>query len=576
MSSFNSPLDESFKRKETIENSWNKLENIFASNKIGERVLPKEIRPKSSDMTKRKNLLHPVHGIRHKSTSRSDNRSPSDRRNTHNESKDYATYRPTSVSITSLYPRAFTSSEKFGNTGLTAYQLHKIYEAKCHDLRIPILLDQERNFFTFCSKHFTNRRFELSESGIGLEAAKAIGEVLSNNNGFAYVELSKNMMGDEGVINLAKFLCKNMFIVHLDVSSNDITPEGASCIISLIANHPSVVSLDLSSNEGLHRNRLGVLGAQAIHNALKATSILAFINVSGTSLGNDGFAYLIDGLRSNQSLVSLDISNNALGPEKLEDLSKALITSNLRSLNLSLSKIGNEGSEYLANLIASGYDGLCPLETLDISKNEITTKGLSRIFSSLRSNSQLFSLNLERNNFSQGLSNNCLPFLSDNNQLKILNLSGCELKTEGVRMLSDGIAKNRGLRSLLLSSNLIDDIGVEGIANGVARNQTLKILDLSNNCIKNRGGIALASAFKINQTLEELNLKENNIKDIAGQLFSEVSRCNTNILKLNLEMNQINFKYLNDIKENTKSNKIIYQKSLVPKLKKKIESMQFD
>ncbi|CAG9313129.1 PPP1R37_4 [Blepharisma stoltei] len=575
MSSFNSQLDDSYKRKDTIESSWNKLENIF-STRGTDHSFSRQSRPKSTDISKRRKIPYFVSDFNTKSTSRSGNQSPFGRRMKTTETRDTPPCRPSTVSISSLYPRAFSSPEKFSTTGLTTFQLHRIYEAKCHDLHIPVLLDQERNFFSFCSKHFMNRKFELNESGIGIEAAKAIGEVLAHNSNFAYLELQKNMMGDEGVVALAKMLCKNMYLVHLDVSSNDITPEGAAMIITIAASHPSLVSLNLSSHEGLHRNRLGVPGAIAIQKALQTNSTLGFINISGTSIGNDGVSYIIEGLKGNHSLVSLNLSNNGLGTECLEELSLSIVSSSLRSLGLSQNKLGYDGCELFANLLAGGYDGSCPLESLDLSKNEITTKGLLRLFAALRGNTQLRSLNLEKNQFSSGLSSSCQQFLADNTQLNSLNLSGCELRSEGINMLCDGLAKNHGLKVLNLSLNEIDDVGTELIANGLARNQTLKILDLSGNRIKNRGGVALANAFKINQTLEELNLKENNIKDIAGQLLSEVSRYNSNILRLNLDMNPINFKYLNDVKQNLRHNKRLHQKSLVPKLKEKLDNLQFD
>ncbi|CAG9310902.1 PPP1R37_1 [Blepharisma stoltei] len=572
--SFSFQMKDSYKPKSIVESSWTKLENIFSTRGTSESSTKKS-RSKSTDNSKKRKNPYFISDFRNQSTTRSNNISPLRRKIITNDNRDISTSRPTSLSVSSLYPKVYNSPVKLSVPGLSTLQLHRIYEARCKDLLIPVLLDQERIFFNFCLKHFKNRRFELNESGIGVESAIAIGEILLNNEEFAYLELAKNKMGDEGAIELTKLICKNRFLVHLDMSSNDISPEGASTVINLIADHPTIVSLNLSSNEALHRNRLGVLGAIAIQKALQS-SILGFINISGTSLGNDGLVYIIEGLRNNQSLVSLNLSNNGLGTEGLDKLSQSISTSSLRMLGFSQNRIGNDGCSYISSLLAGNYDGPCPLESLDISKNEIGTKGLAKLFFSLKGNTQLHTLNLEKNPFSTGLSSSCQQFLIENEHLKYLNLSGCELKSEGIHMLFTGLAKNKGLISLDISSNDIDDIGIEIIASGIAGNQNLKLLDLSSNKIKNRGGCALANAFKINRTLEDLNLKENSIKNIAGQLFSEVSRYNTNILRLNLEANQINFKYFNEIKQNLAHNKQLHIKNLIPKLKNKLEDMQFD
>ncbi|CAG9315029.1 PPP1R37_5 [Blepharisma stoltei] len=610
-------------RRKEIENSWNKLETSFSTNRSPIITTPRDMRPVSTQPSKRtKNTTEndisftsnrsniviqtkneaslnesaplsfspriprpkstqPAKRMKNKlendakfiSSNRSNNFIPI--KLDLNDSVIYSTPRP----LTALYSASpinktlasFLPQEAV--QGLTLMQLHQIYEAKCSDLNIPLLFDQEKRFFSCCFKHFMNRKIILEETGIGPNAAKAIGETLRNNTEFAYLYLGKNLMGDIGVIVLARLLCKNMSIVHLDISSNDITPEGAATVINLIANHWSITSLNISSHEGLHRNRLGAYGAAAVKRALTCSSVLGFLNIAGTSIGTEGFEYIIEGLKNNRSLVSLSISNNSLGPNLMEKFSQSIVNSNLQILDLSSNQIGNEGSEKIGNMIMGAYNGACPVKTLNLSKNDISTRGASYIFSSLRRNSTLKTLNLGNNPMVYGPSQQFFAFLTDNVCLNSLNLSNCELKSEGIHMFAEGLAKNQALKALILSGNEINDQGTESISYGIARNTNLKFLDLSSNKLKNKSGIALAQALKLNQTLSELNLRENNLKDEAGQILNEVSRYNTKISHLNLDLNPISFKYLNDIKLNLKRNQELGRKKIVPKLKKEIETM---
>ena len=83
-------------------------------------------------------------------------------------------------------------------SGLTSDQIKRIYAAKCADLEIPVLGDQEYRFVNFCIQHFGNRKFNMKESGIREITAKVIGDIIQNNDNFAYIDLSKNLLRDDG------------------------------------------------------------------------------------------------------------------------------------------------------------------------------------------------------------------------------------------------------------------------------------------------------------------------------------------------------------------------------------------
>ena len=541
-------------RNKTFETTWGKLESAF---NIEESVSGMETRPKTT------------HSVR--KFSPSSNKSP----------HKFYSVRDTSVSNScgNRIKRPATAVSAYKGppvvAGLTIGQIKEIYSAKCKDLGIPVINDQEKRFLNYCMKNFKNRNFQMKETGVGLFCGKVIGEVLKNSNSFATISMGKNLLKDVGATKLVKRIMKSLSIVHLDLSSNEITPEGSETILHMLCTHLSLTSLDISSHEGLHRNRLAAVGSAAVYKLLQTNSILYMLNIAGTGIGTEGLDYIINGLKSNNSLGVLNLSNNHLGGRVMDKFAEALSESNLFELNVSWNKIGNEGCEFLSLLLSGGYNGYCTLTKLDISGNEITEVGISKLFAAVRVNSQLQHLNLKKNNFSTGLSENFLQFLQENITVEWLNMSHCFINCEGLAGFMTGLSKNTGIKSLMLYNNLIRDIGAEFLARGLAKNAVLKHLDLSSNKIKTSGGLALARAVQANETLQVLLLGNNSLKDKAGQLFSEISRYKHNILKLGLELNPMDFKYLEVIKGNLRYNNDNLQKSMVPKLQQMIKKIQF-
>ena len=64
----------------------------------------------------------------------------------------------------SIYRSFFSTSSE----SLPYSDMQQIYSSKCKDLEIPVIPDQERRFFSYCSAHFTKRLFCLRENGLGL------------------------------------------------------------------------------------------------------------------------------------------------------------------------------------------------------------------------------------------------------------------------------------------------------------------------------------------------------------------------------------------------------------------------
>ena len=324
----------------------------------------------------------------------------------------------------------------------------------------------------------------------------------------------------------------------------------------------------------MHRNRLSSKGCEQLAILLRENKILSHLNIAGTAVGPDGLEFITEGFKGNSSVLTLDLSNNGLIGKTIENFTRVLVGSKLRDLNLSGNKLGATGCEPVSRLLSGGYDGFCPLLSLDLSRNEITQPGAARLFSALSRNSTLKSLTLENNPLGPYSNVDLHSFLVENRALTHLNLSYCDLRSEGVAVIGEGLVKNHALQWLNLSWNSLEDAGAMAVATGVGRNDTLKTIDLSSNRIRDVGGNALCECLKTNRMLEVIVLQDNNIHDSAGQLLSEITRYNRALLKIVLKYNPINQKYVNEINENISANRQTQKKMVTPLLKNEIKRLQ--
>lgn len=461
--------------------------------------------------------------------------------------------------------------------GITEVELQKIYEAKCKDSGIPVLPEQMVRFYEFCSRNIKNRKFDLQKSGLGPAAACEIAHFLKSNMKskaqYCQLELGRNLLSDKGSSTLMKVLARSCSFVHVGLSSNDISPEGAAALFRLLLDNQSITSLDLSSHEGLHKNRLAAQGCEPLAVLFRASPVLVHLNLAGTAIGPEGLEYLSKGFKGNQTVLTLNLANNGLAGRSIEPFARALLGSKLRQLDISSNKLAQAGAESVARMLQGGFEGPCPVHSLDVSRNEICFAGAARIFTALARNLTLKSINLEGNPFGPTSTNELHTFLAENKALTELNLSGCDLKTDGIAILSDGLVKNHTLLTLSLAWNSLEDSGAVALASALGRNDTLKCLDLSSNRIRDAGGAALCENLKYNRSLEVLNLQDNNLHDITGQLLAETTRINHFLVKIQLKLNPITQKYITEIHSNMGCNRVTLRKSMIPILKSDIKRL---
>jgi len=210
------------------------------------------------------------------------------------------------------------------------------------------------------------------------------------------------------------------------------------------------------------------------------------LDISDNGIANAGIKTLESALNPKEcALISLNLTNNELvGKEPMGILSRYLSSNQtLLELNLSCNKLHD-----IEDLQTAFYSQKCKLQKLDLSFNNLSSEQAFKLFSCLKQNKELKSLNLSGNAFTSAKFEHIAMFLFDNKTLEHLFLNECEINDKGAFAIFEGLVKNTKLQTLALSKNRIHADGVKKLSEGtLGKNSQLKHLDLSKNDISDDG-----------------------------------------------------------------------------------------
>lgn len=234
------------------------------------------------------------------------------------------------------------------------------------------------------------------------------------------------------------------------------------------------------------------------------------LDLRGSTLGNDGAMYLANSLRHNRSVRILNLSLNGINGRGCAVIARALARNRtVTDLDLGSNEIGDAGCGCLSVVIGEGN---CSLRRLRLSSNAIGSEGAALLFLSLRTNSQLQSLDVGDN---QGIGDVGVSVLSEvlivNHTLRELALDKCGVTDVGCRAFARTLKANMKLRRLGLSDNPLMDGGLGFLAEGIKFNRSLEDLDFTGCCITDVGLLQLLDATRYNGTLKSVRLCRNDI-----------------------------------------------------------------
>lgn len=201
----------------------------------------------------------------------------------------------------------------------------------------------------------------LSDASMGI-----IGDILARNSEFVSLELPRNLISSRGAEVLAEGLTSNRSLRTLRLDDNKIRDDGCAHISKALAGH-------------MH---------------------LSHVNLNGTAITDDGVTSFIDGLKARQkafpetTFPQLNLSRNIIADEGCKAISSlfAEFPKLVAVASLDHNCITDSGAELFVDAIRAGV-----LINLDLSYNQLSSKGLVSLSAALKSLESDFELDLSDN-----------------------------------------------------------------------------------------------------------------------------------------------------------------------------------
>ena len=216
---------------------------------------------------------------------------------------------------------------------------------------------------------------------------------------------------------------------------------------------------------------------------------------------------------------SLNLSDTSLTPVDCLAIgdflsSVTLTTSNneVFTLNLNSCSLGDAGTKNLMRSISRHIDPHSTVNThldMELERNDIHEEGASHIAEVLNNISIVSGLRLYGNPIGDKGLQTIFNSIKQNNTLKVLSVSHCDMTDAGVPSLAEAMNINTTLEMLTISDNPIGDEGLQTIFICQKQNNTLKDLDVSACGMTDAGVPSLVETMK-NTTLERLVFLQQN------------------------------------------------------------------
>ncbi|KAM9771953.1 NACHT, LRR and PYD domains-containing protein 12-like [Syngnathus typhle] len=276
----------------------------------------------------------------------------------------------------------------------------------------------------------------------------------------------------------------------------------------------------------LQRCNLSKKSCEVLASVLSSPCSLRALNLSWNDLGDDGLEALAAGLAEPQcALQVLWLWKCKLSKKSCEALASVLsLPCSLGQLDLGCNDLYDDGLEALAAGLANPE---CTLQFLGLQLCYLSKTSCKALASVLSSSCSLRELDLSGNDVrDDGLEVLAAGLAKPHCTLQVLELWGCKLSKKSCEALAFVLSSPGNLRELDLSNNDLGDDGVEALAAGLAKPQcTLQVLGLEYCKLSNKSCKALANALRSNPShLQKLKLWGNDIGEEDRRRLAEVQK----------------------------------------------------
>ena len=290
-------------------------------------------------------------------------------------------------------------------------------------------------------------------------------------------------------------------IKRLFLSNNKLDRRGCELLAEGVQRMPSLETLRLRGNPDI-----GSGGAVQLMSSLDCSK-LRVLDMAGTGISDPDFECLARYIHSTTSLEELSIGKNKISVESIGSLCRALsANSSLWILNMDHCHLSTSHCVCLGQLLRQPRH--CQIEWLDLSSCELTSDGVGEVMRGLSDNHSLRWLNLRWNEIGSEGAVAVAAMLKTNTSLDRLDLGLCGIGSRGGVELGAALERNKTLRELYLSGNALGDDGVRGLIAGLENNLLLEELVLDDESLGEEG-VSL---------LRNLERKRPNLRIISDQV----------------------------------------------------------
>lgn len=327
---------------------------------------------------------------------------------------------------------------------------------------------------------------DLGFNNFGDDGAKALAVAMRQaaktfNGGTLHtLYLAGNLIGEEGALAVADFIRHGSRLQKLYVTGNRIGADGVQAITEAILEDEARrkgeprpedddddddTEVDLEVEDRSHHLKssstlrpkatfegmqelflggtgMGTMGCHAVSGLLERSSSLRLISLPNCDMGDDEVCILASSIRGNKArlpIESIQLSFNNLTHKGLEALMNAVWGSTtLKELKLDNNEIGDRG----AHQVAAVLPALKALTTLDVGFNVIKAAGLNILMKSVADTDQIQSLSLSGNAIDVPSAKAVAYALAYNQSLMSIFLVHCSINHEGKRHITAGAVSN--------------------------------------------------------------------------------------------------------------------------------------
>ncbi|KAM7340368.1 hypothetical protein ACRRTK_000983 [Alexandromys fortis] len=265
-------------------------------------------------------------------------------------------------------------------------------------------------------------------------------EMLAQNYNLRYLNLSFTILSHNDVKLLCEVLNREECIVEkLLVAGCQLSSEDCKIFASILTNSKTLDHLNIASNS-LEK------GVSSLCKALcQPECVLKYLVLANCSLSEQCWDYLSDVLKQNRTLEHLDVSSNDLKDEGLKILCKplSLPDSILQTLHLRHCLITASSCQDLSEVLSNNQN----LKSLQISNNKIEDAGVKFL---------------------------CDAIKQPNCHLEILGLQACELSDACCEDLASAFIQSQTLRAVILAENALNRSGLAVLCEALQQHRNIQ------------------------------------------------------------------------------------------------------